>query len=98
MTSDRSRAYARVSKTLADVGPAKLHDLEQRRIRNAADALVFARPDEYEALAALVDIERLTEELIRSGRWTPERAWRLVDDIAACGPSCFDVLPAARAA
>jgi hypothetical protein len=98
MTTDRSRAYARVARTLTDVGPAKLHDLEQRRIRNAADALVFAGPDEYEALTALVDVEQLTQELIRSGRWMPERAWRLADDIAACGPTWIEPLPAARAA
>ena len=53
MTTDRSCAYARVTKTVADLGPAKLHDLEQRRIRNAADALVFAGAHDLEALAAL---------------------------------------------
>src|SRR4051812_11297535 len=42
MTTDRSRAYARVTRTVEDLGPSKLHDLERRRIRNAADALVFA--------------------------------------------------------
>jgi hypothetical protein len=53
MTTDRSRAYARVTKTVTDLGPAKLHHLEQRRIRDAADALVFAGAHDVEALAAL---------------------------------------------
>jgi hypothetical protein len=53
MTTDRSRAYARVTKTVTDLGPAKLHHLEQRRIRDAADALVFAGAHDVVALAAL---------------------------------------------
>jgi hypothetical protein len=53
MTTDRSRAYARITKTVTDLGPAKLHHLEQRRIRDAADALVFAGAHDVEALAAL---------------------------------------------
>jgi hypothetical protein len=98
MTSERSRAYARVIKTLDEMGPAKLHDLEQRRVRNAADVLVFAGAQDYAALDALGDIEALKERLVDSGRWTPERAGRLADDVAACGPSWVDVAPLARAA
>jgi hypothetical protein len=98
MTTDRSRAYARVIKTLADLGPAKLHDLEQRRIRNAADALVFAGSHDDEALAALDDIEVLVQELIGCGRWTPQRAGRLADDVAACGPARVYGYVASRAA
>jgi hypothetical protein len=87
MTTDRSRAYARVTKIIADLGPAKLHGLEQRRVRNAADALVFAGPHDYAAIGALDDIEQLAQELVSCGRWTPESAGRLADDIAACGPT-----------
>jgi hypothetical protein len=87
MTTDRSHAYARVTKTVADLGPAKLHDLEQRRVRNAADVLVLAGTPDDETLAALDDIEQLIEELTRCGRWTPQRAGSLADDIAACGPA-----------
>jgi len=87
MTTDRSRAYARVTRTVADLGPAKLHDLEQRRVRDAADALLFASTHDYEVLAALDDIGRLVEHLIRCDRWTPQRAGRLAADIAACGPA-----------
>jgi hypothetical protein len=98
MTTDRSCAYARVTKTVADLGPAKLHDLEQRRVRNAADALLFAGAHDLEALAALDDIEQLMQELISCGRWTPQRAGRLADDVAACGPACVYGRIASRAA
>jgi hypothetical protein len=87
MTPDRSRAYARITRTVADLGPTKLHGLEQRRVRNAADALVFAGTHDDEALAALDDIQQLVEELMRCGRWTPQRAGRLAADVAACGPT-----------
>ena len=87
MTTDRSCAYARVTKTVAELGPAKLHDLEQRRVRNAADALVFAGGHDLEALAALEDIEQLMHDLVSCGRWTRQRAGRLADDVAACGPA-----------
>ena len=86
MTPERSRAYARVTKTLEDLGPAKLHDIEVRRVRNAADALLFAGAADHAALDALDDIEHLTQHLIRCERWTAERAGRLADDVAACGP------------
>jgi hypothetical protein len=98
MTTDRSRAYARVTKIVADLGPAKLHDLEQRRVRNAADALVFAGTHDFEALAALDDVEQLMQELISCGRWTPQRAGRLADDLAACGPASVYGHVAPRAA
>jgi hypothetical protein len=98
MTTDRSRAYVRVIKTLADLGPAKLHDLEQRRIRNAADALVFAGSHDDEALAALDDIEVLVQDLIGCGRWTPQSAGRLADDVGACGPARVYGHVASRAA
>jgi hypothetical protein len=98
MTSDRSRAYARVTRTIDDLGPAKLHDLERRRIRNAADALVFASVYDAAALGALEDIDQLSQELVDSGRWTAERAGRLADDVAACGPAWVDELTVARAA
>jgi hypothetical protein len=86
MTPDRSHAYARVTQTVAELGPAKLHELEQRRVRNAADALVFADAPDEESLAALDDIDQLFQALVSSGRWTPQRADRLADDVAACGP------------
>ena len=85
MTSDRTQAYGRVVRTLDDIGPAKLQPAEQERIREAADTLIFA-VDLDEARAALEDVDALAEHLVASGRWTPERALKLVDDLVACGP------------
>jgi hypothetical protein len=85
MTSERTQAYGRVVKTLEDVGPTKLHESEQERIRDAADTLIFAATLE-EARAALADIDALAEHLASTGRWTQERAAELAQDILACGP------------
>jgi hypothetical protein len=85
MTSDRTQAYGRVIKTLEDIGPAKLQPVEQERIREAADNLIFAA-DLDEAQATLEDVEALAAHLVTSGRWTTERADDLVSDLLACGP------------
>ena len=85
MTSDRTRAYGRVVKTLDDLGPSKLQGAEVARIREAADNLVFAASLD-ETRATLEDVEALSEHLVASGRWTPERADQLVGDLLACGP------------
>lgn len=87
MTSERSQAYGRVIKTLEDIGPAKLHDLERQRIRGAADVLLFAADQDPGALDAMADVEHLARHLAESGRWTAERAGRLADDVADCGPA-----------
>jgi hypothetical protein len=94
MTSERSQAYGRVMKTLTDVGSSKLHDLERQRVRNAADTLLFAPPEDPPAFDAMTDIEHLARHLFESGRWTEESARRLADDVAACGP---DLLAADQA-
>ena len=85
MNSDRTQAYGRVVKTLDELGPAKLLDSEQERIREAADTLIFASSME-EAGAAVADVDALAEHLTESGRWTEERAQELVRDLRACGP------------
>jgi hypothetical protein len=85
MTSERTQAYGRVLRTLEDVGPTKLHDSEQERIRDAADTLIFAATLE-EAREALADIDALAEHLVATGRWTEERAADLAQDVLACGP------------
>jgi hypothetical protein len=85
MTSERTQAYGRVVRTLEDVGPTKLHESEQERIREAADTLIFASsPDD--ARAALADVDALCEHLVATDRWTPERAAELAQDVLACGP------------
>jgi hypothetical protein len=85
MTSERTKAYGRVVRTLEEVGPAKLLPTEQERIREAADALIFAAGAD-DARAAIEDVEALAEHLVGSGRWTAERTQQLVDDLMACGP------------
>ena len=67
MTSERTQAYGRVIKTLEDLGPSKLQPVEQERIRDAADNLIFAA-DLAEARAALIDVEELVEHLVATGR------------------------------
>ena len=86
MNSDRTQAYGRIVKTLEDLGPAKLLATEQLRIRAAADTLIFASDADHDVLAAHEDVRTLGEHLVESGRWTEERAAKLVDDIASCGP------------
>ena len=85
MTSERTQAYGRVLRTLEDVGPTKLHESEQTRIRHAADELIFAEALD-DARATLADVEALAEHLVASGRWTESRAAELAHDILACGP------------
>ncbi len=87
MNSDRAQAYGRVMKTLDEIAAAKLLDAEQRRIREAADTLLFCEtPDAPGATDALEDIDALTRHLVESERWTEERARTLADDVTGCGP------------
>jgi hypothetical protein len=86
MNSDRTQAYGRIVKTLEDLGPAKLLATEQLRIRDAADILIFASDADQDVLAAHEDVRTLAGHLVESGRWTEERAAKLVGDIASCGP------------
>jgi hypothetical protein len=86
MNSDRTQAYGRIVKTLEDLGPAKLLDAEQARIREAADTLIFAEGADRDVIAAVEDVRTLADHLAESGRWTEERAAKLVDDLSDCGP------------
>jgi hypothetical protein len=85
MNTERTQAYGRVIRTLEDVGPTKLHESEQERVRNAADTLIFATALD-EAREVLADIDALAEHLAATGRWSEERATELAQDILACGP------------
>jgi hypothetical protein len=98
MTKDRARAYARVMKTLRDIGPATLQASEQSVTRHAADALLFCANIAHDrgAWAAYSAFGAQHERLVASGRWTPTRAEALADDVWACGPG-LDV-PLQRAA
>jgi hypothetical protein len=88
MTSDRSNAYGRVMKTLADIGPAKLQPAEREIVREAADAMFFAEDIEanIHAAEALLRLAQLATTLVESDRWLFETADRLVHDVQACGP------------
>jgi hypothetical protein len=72
--------------TLADLGPAKLLDDEADRLREAADTLLFTEEMGDDAGDAIRDARSIIDHLVESGRWTEERAGRLADDLAACGP------------
>ena len=88
MTARRARAYTRVKMWLDNLGPAKLLGPEQAQIRHVADTLLFC-PDianDASARAQIAGIEALLEHLVACGRWSPERAAGLGDDVWACGP------------
>lgn len=85
MTSERAQAYGRVIKTLADLGPAKLHADEQDLIREAADTLLFA--EDSSATEALDRVDELTVRLVESGRLLDDTADRLLRDLEDSGPT-----------
>lgn len=97
MSPERSNAYRRVMKTLEDLGPSKLLDGEQQRIRYAADNLIFSTDldSDAEAREALEDVEALCHALVDSGRWEQVSAVRLAEDVFQCGPVNPAVLQAA---
>jgi len=97
MSPERSNAYRRVMKTLEDLGPSKLLDPEQQRIRYAADNLIFCSnlESDFEAQGALVDVEDLCRTLVETGRWEEVSATRLADDLYQCGPAQPAILQAA---
>jgi hypothetical protein len=88
MSPERTRAYRQVVQTLSELGPTKLQDAEQDRIRDAADNLIFSAnlTEDVVARDALADIEVLCRDLVESGRWEQVTADRLAADVAACGP------------
>jgi hypothetical protein len=89
MNYERAHAYKQVMQTLEDLGPSKLLDGEQQRIRYAADNLIFSHKltEDAAALDALNDVERLCRALVDSGRWEEMAATRLADVVARCGPT-----------
>ena len=97
MTPERASAYRRVIKTLDELGPSKLLDAEQERIRHAADNLIFSRDLTHDIAAheALADIERLCRALVDSGRWEGITATALANDVSQCGPARVAELEAA---
>jgi hypothetical protein len=84
-------------KTLNDVGPSKLLDDEQQRVRYAADNLIFSTDlgSDAPAREALEDIDALCRALVESGRWEQVTATRLAEDVFQCGPAEPAILKAA---
>ncbi len=98
MSPERTQAYRRVMLTLDELGPSKLLDLEQERIRHAADNLIFSSDldEDGAARAAMHDTDELCDSLVDSGRWERVTAERLAADLRACGPqSARDIAAAA---
>jgi hypothetical protein len=97
MSPERANAYRRVMHTLSELGPSKLLDGEQERIRAAADSLIFSSDvvEDIAAQEALDDVERLCRALVESGRWEQVTAGRLAGDLFACGPQRSAELKAA---
>lgn len=97
MSPERTHAYGRVMNTLSQLGPSKLLDVEQDRIRVAADNLIFSSDleDDVAAQEAVEDVERLCRALVASGRWEQTTATRLARDLYACGPARATALQAA---
>jgi hypothetical protein len=88
MSPNRTEAYRRVIDTLRELGPSKLLNEEQDRIRLAADNLIFSSDltNDAEARMALADAGSLCRALVESGRWEQVTATRLADDLCGCGP------------
>jgi hypothetical protein len=86
-----------VIKTLEEIGPTKLLDSEQDRVRCAADNLIFSAglSNDVAANEALGDVERLCHALVESGRWEEVAARQLYDDVCQCGPEPATQLKAA---
>jgi hypothetical protein len=89
MTSERSQAYGRVMKMLADMGASKLHAPEADLVREAADTLLFSGDGEMslDGQGAIEDVRGLAERLVEADRWLFETADQLVQDVEACGPA-----------
>jgi len=89
MSPERTNAYRRVLNTIAELGPSKLQDVEQDRIRYAADSLIFCADLDADQAGreALVETQLMLDALVQSGRWQRATADRLAADLRGCGPA-----------
>jgi hypothetical protein len=89
MSPERTKAYRRVLNTIAELEPGKLRDVEEDRIRYAADSLIFCHDlsADQSAREALVEIQLMLDTLVQSGRWERATADRLAADLLNCGPA-----------
>ena len=88
MTTNRARAYKRVTSFISELGPAKLHAREGQAIRDAADAMIFSSgPDlDDDAIVAMRNLAATIAALVGADRILPETAERILDAVEACGP------------
>jgi hypothetical protein len=88
VNTERTQAYGRVMKTLADLSQSKLHPAEQDVVREAADSLIFCEnlATDTAAEQALAELYELTDLLVETDRMAPESTMELTADVEACGP------------
>jgi hypothetical protein len=75
-------------KVIAADGQATLEPAEKEILREAADAMFFCEDialDE-DARDSLARVSDLAGELVGAGRWDPELAEQVLQDLEACGP------------
>jgi hypothetical protein len=71
MTSVRTVAYRRVMRTLRGLDAPALFPVEQDRVHEAADALLFARDlDDGDVRWALAEVAVLADREVLSCRWS----------------------------
>ena len=75
-------------KVIAAADDAALEPAEQEILREAADAMLFCEDialddDARDALARVSDV---AGQLVGAGRWDPELAEQVLQDLEACGP------------
>jgi len=76
-------------RTISAEGAERLEPDERELLREAADALFFCEDltRDPEASDGLTRAGDLAGHLVGSGRWGPERAERLLQDLEDCGPA-----------
>jgi hypothetical protein len=77
----RGAHYTALLETIERQGPAKLHAEERRQLLEAADALLFAEPENRRLLRTA---EELIEALETSSRWTAETCDQLREHLYGC--------------
>jgi hypothetical protein len=91
MTGERAEAYGRVVAILGSA--VELDTTERQRLRDAADALLFAAAAGVETAEALTETQAVSHALVDSGRWSRQRAGELMAAMRACGPEGLPAWP-----
>jgi hypothetical protein len=75
-------------KVVSATGESALEPDEQAILREAGDAMFFCEDIalDDEARDALARVSDLAGELVGAGRWDPELAEQVLQDLEACGP------------